>query len=88
MAGRTIRPSAAAREAKSRATEGIHDLEYSLTYEYRHPQRGSFWVKFGAKIDPREGETADEAKGRLSSFVIESVNEQIAEIDGNAVGKV
>lgn len=60
--------------------DGIHDVEYGLTIEYKG-KKGTFWPKMGGKIVPRPNETPTEARARLVEWVMDGLNEQIEEFE-------
>ena len=54
-------------------------IEYGITAEVKNRAGRSFWCKGGAIITVRPGESPEEAKSRVSAFVLGMVNQQMAE---------
>lgn len=58
-------------------------IEFSITAEVKNRQGRSFWVKGGATGRVRPGEGVENARARIQSFVIDTVDQQITEYVGN-----
>lgn len=72
------RPSAARQAVQKRSLDEGDWVEYGLTIEFKNSKNASFWPKASAGSTVREGETADEAMGRVVEFVTDLLNEQVA----------
>lgn len=55
-------------------------VEFGMTVECRPKGSGTIWVKAGATVHVRVGETPERASERASVFVMEQVSTQVAEL--------
>lgn len=54
-------------------------VEFGITAEVKNRQGRSYWVKGGAVVTMREGESVGQCTSRVQTFVIDMVEEQITE---------
>lgn len=55
-------------------------IEFSMTVEVTDNRGNKYWPKYGSSIARRKGETTEEAKDRIETFVQEALDRKILEI--------